>query len=76
MMLCVPAVRLDVWNVAAPELSVPVPSFVVPSRKVTVPVGEPPLEAIVPVKVTACPVVAGFSEEVRVALVVDVGAGH
>ena len=39
-MECVPAARLPVKE-AVPEDSVPVPSVVVPSRKVTVPVGEP-----------------------------------
>ena len=70
-MLCVPAVRLDVRSTAAPELRVPVPSLVVPSRNVTVPVGVPPLDLIFPLKVTDCPAVAGFSEELTVAVVAD-----
>ena len=37
----VPAVRLEVANVATPAVSVPVPSEVTPSLKVTVPVGVP-----------------------------------
>ena len=37
---CVPTVSVDVANVATPlPFSVPVPSIVVPSRKVTIPVG-------------------------------------
>ena len=53
--------------------NVPVPSAVVPSRKVTAPVGVLVLEApgiIVAVIETDCPVLEGLGEEVRVAVVV------
>ena|SRR5579872_4354347 len=53
--LCTPAVKADVWYVAAPLLNVPVPSVVVPSWNVTVPVGVPPDPVTFPVKVTAVP---------------------
>ena len=60
---------------AAPPLSVPVPSVVVPSMKVTVPLGPP--AAVVPgaftltvaVKVTDCPDDDGLEEEETVMLV-------
>jgi hypothetical protein len=63
-----PVVRDDVVNVACPEaLSVPMPIVVVPSSNVTVPVGVPvPLLGVtVAVKVTDCPNVLGFGDEVR-----------
>ena len=50
-------------NVALPLLSVPVPSVVAPSLKVTVPVGVPPVEVTVAVNVTAAPNVEGFRDE-------------
>jgi len=54
---CVPTVSVDVVKVATPlPLSVPVPSKVVPSRNVTVPVGVPPLPSLtVAVHVTGIP---------------------
>jgi len=54
---CVPTVSVDVVKVATPLLfNVPVPSAVVPSRKVTVPVGMPEvLNVIVAVNVTGEP---------------------
>ena len=56
-------------NFATPLLlSVPVPSVVEPSLKVTVPPGMPPpgdAAVTVAVKVTACPTVDGLTEEVR-----------
>jgi hypothetical protein len=64
---CVPAVENEVARVALPELSVPVPSEVVPSRKVTVPVaveGE-----TVAVSVTLVPVATEVAEEVSVVVV-------
>ena len=57
---------------AFPELSsVSVPSTVVPSLKVTVPVGGPGEEAgvTVAVKVTACPCTDGFCDDVTVVVV-------
>jgi hypothetical protein len=51
-----PAGKAVVINVATPAVSVPVPSDVVLLRKVTVPVGEPPLTAAtVAVSVTLDP---------------------
>ena len=52
--------------------SVPVPSVVTPSRKVTVPVGVPEvLEAIVEVNVTAVPLDAEAAEETSAAVVAE-----
>jgi hypothetical protein len=57
----------DVENVATPPaLSVPVPSKVAPSRKVTVPVGVPARLVTVAVKVTDWPKVEGFGEPVTI----------
>ena len=73
MIECVPAVENEVVNVATPELTVPVPIEVVPSRKVTVPVaveGE-----TVAVRVTLTPVATEVGEavnEVVVAVFVEV----
>ena len=64
-----PNASVEVLNVALPLLSVPEPSVVVPSLKVTVPVGVPPVEVTVAVKVTAAPKVDGFSEDFRVVFV-------
>ena len=54
MIECEPAAKVEVTNVAwALAFRVPVPSVVVPSRKVTVPVGVPvPVEVTFAVKVT------------------------
>jgi len=66
------AVNAEVEYVAVPPLvSEPVPSVVVPSRKVTVPLGVPPLEVTVAVKVTEAFNGDGLSEE---ATEVEVGA--
>ena len=63
----VPPGNVDVLNVAwADAFSVPLPSVVVPSRKVTVPVGVPgPPPVTVAVSVIVWPKVEGFNEEVR-----------
>ena len=59
-----PKANADVVNVAFPALSVPVPSRVVPSLNVTVPVGVPVVAGFtVAVKVTAWPNADGFTEE-------------
>ena len=56
MIECVPTVSVEVEKVATALLfSVPVPSVVVPSTKVTVPVGVPPLPATVAINVTGVP---------------------
>jgi hypothetical protein len=54
---CMPTVRIEIVKMAAPlEFSFPVPSVVVPSRKLTVPVGVPLLpEVTVAVNVTGVP---------------------
>jgi hypothetical protein len=59
-----PTDRVDVVNVATPPLSMAEPSVVVPFLKVTVPVGTPPEEVTVAVKVTPSPETDGFGEEV------------
>jgi hypothetical protein len=64
MMECVPSDSPEVLNVALPLLSVLVPSVVEPFLKVTVPVGVPPLDVTVAVKVTDWPDFDGFREEV------------
>ena len=69
VMLCVPAASVLVPNVATPlAFSVPGPSTVLPSLKVTVPVGTSVspfnVEVTVAVKVTCCPKPAGLAEEV------------
>jgi hypothetical protein len=60
---CVPAVSVDVANVATPELRVPDPRVVAPSRNVTVPVGVPPVPVTVAVNVTDWPAVDGLTDE-------------
>src|SRR5712691_238329 len=56
--------RALVLKVAWPLLRVPVPRMVVPSLKVTVPVGVPVVAGVtVAVKVTDCPETDGFAEE-------------
>ena len=50
---CVPTARDEVVSVATPPESVPRPRGVVPSRKLTVPVGTPAGEDTVAVSVTA-----------------------
>jgi len=67
-----PCAKVEVVNVAMPPDSVPVPSVVAPSRKVTVPDGLPApgaTTATVAVKVTLCPTVDGFTDDVRLVLV-------
>ena len=60
-----------VLKVATPEpLKVPDPSLVLPSKKVTVPAGIPPLPPTVAVKVTRLPTSAGFCEEARAVVLV------
>jgi len=65
----VPAARLVEASVAVPLVSVPVPSGVVPSMKVTVPVGVPKLEEMVAVSVTE------FCTRIALALVAIVATG-
>ena len=68
MIECTPADKVEVEKVATPPLSVPVPSVVAPSRKVTVPVA--PDGVIVAVNVTLCPTGAGFVLDARPVVVV------
>ena len=48
---------------ALPPLRVPVPMATVPSLRVTLPVGVPPVELTAALKVTAAPKVDGFNDE-------------
>ena len=64
VMPCAPDASFEVVNFAAPALTLSVARIVVPSTKVTVPVGVPVnCGATVAVKVTACPAVDGFSDD-------------
>ena len=63
----VATLKAEVTNVAVPELSVPVPSEVVPSKNSTLPVGVPapePVTLTVAVKVTDWPQTEGLTDEV------------
>jgi hypothetical protein len=73
----VPTARIDVVRVAkALPFMIPVPSEVVPSRKVTVPVGVPELlDVIVAVNVTGAPLDAEAAELTNAAVVELVAAG-
>jgi len=63
-MLCVATDKAVVEKAAVPLLSETVPSFVVPSKKLTLPAGVPVVEDFtVAVKVTFVPEVEGFSED-------------
>src|SRR5215831_3601640 len=74
-MLCTPAIKLDVWKVAFPLLSVPVPRVVVPSRNVTDPVGVPEFADTVPVKVTGCPTSVVAAEDITLDVLLDLVGG-
>jgi predicted small secreted protein len=68
----VPAGSVEVLKLAEPPLNAPVPSTVVPFMNETVSPsggGAPRLEVTVAVKVTACPYVDGFGEDVSVVVV-------
>jgi hypothetical protein len=73
----VPTVRVDVRKAATPlVLSMPVPSVVVPSRKVTVPVGVPKLlDVMVAVNVTGAPLDAEVVELTNAAVVAVAATG-
>jgi hypothetical protein len=65
-MVCVPSASIESVNSALSPLTLTVPRVFVPSRKVTVPVTVPPNSGTtVAVKVTACPKVDGFNEELN-----------
>jgi hypothetical protein len=69
-MWCCPRASEEVLKLALPPLTVTVRSVLVPSLKVTVPVGVPPnCPAMVAVKVTDCPAVEGFKDEDKVLVV-------
>lgn len=72
-MPCVPALRLDVDNIATPlPFNGELPSEFIPSRKVTVPVGVPVVEGLtIAVNVTDCPSGDGFAEEVSCMLLLS-----
>ena len=70
VILCEPVESVVVTKVAVLPDNVPVPRVVVPSKKVTVPVGVPEAVAIVAVKVILWPNVDGFSDDAIVVLVV------
>src|SRR6266542_1428077 len=65
VIVCVPAVKVEVVNVAAPPAfkATGAPRFVPLSLNCAVPVGVPALEVTVAVKVTLCPKLEGFNEE-------------
>ena len=71
MIVSVPTFSVEVVKVVDPLLSVPVPSTVLPSMKLTVSPsgGLPALEVTVAVKVTGWPEVEGFGEDVSVVVV-------
>ena len=54
-----------VLKLAVPAVRPPDPSTVVPSLKMTVPVGMPPVELTKAVKVTDCPAALGSAEEIK-----------
>lgn len=68
--LCTLVESEDVLKVAAPPESVPEPSNVAPSKKLTVPVGVPPVEATVAVNVTLSLNEDGFGADASVVVVV------
>src|SRR5262249_9556383 len=74
VIVCVPAVRADVLNVALPlASSVPVPRVATPSRNVTDPVGVPDPDVTVAVNVTDWPTELGFGVAARVVVVAAPG---
>jgi hypothetical protein len=73
-----PVVKVELVNVARPPLREAIPSTVVPSLKVTVPLGVPMAGATadtVAVSVTGWPTMEGFADDARVIVVVLVEAG-
>ncbi len=67
MIECEPAVSVEMLNVAFPPLIAPVPSVVLPSLNVTVPVAAKGVT--VAVNVTVEPYAEGFADEARVIVV-------
>ena len=66
-----PRLSVEVLNVACPEASsVLEPKLFDPFLNVTVPVGVPPAEELTEaVKLTICPLLDGFSEDVKLVVV-------
>jgi len=62
---CVPVVKFDFAYVATPEASVPEPSSVVPSQKLTEPVGVLADEETVAVRVTLVDTSAGLADDAK-----------
>ena len=72
-MLLTPNGRLDVVSVAVPPATMPDPIEVVPSKKVTLPVGVPApgkTGTTAAVRVTACPNTDGFRLELTLVVVI------
>ena len=72
VIVCEPAVSDEVLSVAVPALTLPVPMAVLPSRKLTVPVGEGELPdggVTVAVMVTDWPTDEGLGEEATAVVV-------
>ena len=63
------AMPLDMGTAAQPEITMP------PSLNATLPVAVPALPAIVAVRVTDCPKVEGFTDEVKVVVDVESAKG-
>jgi len=63
--LCLPLLSVDVLKVAVPLPSrVAVPSVVLPSLQLTVPLGVTPVDEVtLAVNVTSCPTLDGFGDE-------------
>ena len=69
------AASMLVVKTAVPLESAAIPRDVVPSRKAMLPVGMPPMEEILAVRVTVAPAGAGFGDAVSIRLVAAGGAG-
>src|SRR5687767_4576441 len=71
-MLCEPLVNVDVETEAWPKpSSTAVPKLVTPSKNSTNPLGVPPEDVTVAVKVTLSPVFDGLSDEARAVFVAN-----
>ena len=69
---CMPRASVDKLNIAVPVFTGAVPSTLLPSEKVTVPVTAPPLVAMVAVNVTLAPNMLGFAVDASVVPVVAI----
>ena len=70
-MACAPGANIGVMEAVPPELTVVVPSFVVPSVNVTLPVtvAEPVITDTLAVRLTAAPAMAGAGVHARAVVV-------